>query len=537
MLRKHLFVTTARPFNFALRSYSIHSVDASVLDFTKRNAIISKNLSHYYPSLSNVQDHANLVSLGEFLRNFRTISTDQPHLRTTVRGRIHSIRYLGKNMCFIDLTTTSASLQLILNYNLLKKHSSASTLSSEEFFQHIHGLKPGDHIQATGFPGLSQREKTLSLKCTSQTTVLSPAQLPLPPKLIDPIKRKQNRVVDYLVNGHTSLVQRHRIIRSLRQFLDSQEFTEVETPILSGKSNGAAAEPFVTRSKSLDTNLELRVAPELWLKRLCVGGIDRVYEIGKVFRNEGIDATHNQEFTTLEFYQSYTSMEELIQLSEQLLKHVISNIEPTPISLELSSKLEQNGWKFKRVEFLPTLSQETGIDFTALDIDNPSCLLAALGERGITVPSSLSSSPQQILNKLCAEFIENRHCNDLLPTVIYHHPTVMSPLAKGNPGDGMLTTKRFEIFIRGKEYINAYEEENCPQTQLDKFELQNLARQRYGDKESLPVDTAYVNAMKWGMPPIGGFGLGIDRLCMLLLGKQRIEEVLSFGCVDDVNRQ
>lgn len=185
---------------------------------------------------------------------------------------------------------------------------------------------------------------------------------------------------------------------------------------------------------------------------------------------------------------------------------------------------------------MPTLQRETGIDFSQLDLADPRALAAALEARGIELDTA-DRSPQQILNALCARYIEDRHCRGSLPTLIFHHPTVMSPLAKGNPDDDMLTTKRFEVFIGGKEYINAYEEENCPQAQLQKFEAQQQAQEAYGDRESLAIDHAYVDAMKWGMPPIGGFGVGVDRLCMLLTGDTRIERVLSFGTIDDIGKQ
>ena len=272
------------------------------------------------------------------------------------------------------------------------------------------------------------------------------------------------------------------------------------------------------------------------MKRLVVGGLDKVYEIGKVFRNEGVDAVHNPEFTTLEFYKSFTSMEQLIALSEQLLKSILLDLRPlhsNEIIEALIAELQQTEWKFNRVEFIPTLSQELNFDLKTIDLNDPSALYAIL-PKDLGLPPNLS--PQQILNKLASIYIEERYCNSLLPTLIYHHPAVMSPLAKTHPQDPTVT-KRFEIFIRGREYINAYEEENCPQLQLAKFQQQNMANQLYKDKESLSVDQKYVDAMKWGMPPVGGFGLGIDRLCMLLLNKDRLEEVLSFGCLDDVNRQ
>lgn len=516
-------------------------IDAGILEFSRRNEIVAEDPPKFYPSLSNITRNAAYrpLTLERFHEDYvvgQKGPVDDPENLFSINGRIRKMRFSGRKICFIDLhnNQTGGQLQLILNFNRIDPEEQCKFQSSLQF------LKAGDYIQSYGFPSFSKSSaRTMSLNCTKLPVVLSTAQLSLPPRLNDPVKVKSNRVVDYQVNGVRMLQLRHFILKSLRGFFDSRGFVEVETPILSSKSNGAAAEPFKTTATSLpkcSNELELRVAPELWLKRLVVGGLDRVYEIGKVFRNEGVDATHNPEFTTLEFYQAFASMTDLIDMSEQLFTKVLVELTGSHDNEHLQrlvSALRENDWKFKRVEFLPTLSKELGVDFTKVNLESPSDIYNALPQDA-TVPPNLSS--QQLLNKLCAQFIEARHCNSLLPTIIYHHPTVMSPLAKTNPFDPT-TTKRFEIFIAGQEYINAYEEENCPQLQLSKFESQQHAHEAYGDRESLNVDYNYVESMKWGMPPIGGFGLGIDRLCMLLLNKPRIEEVLTFGCVDDVNRQ
>ncbi|SCV05463.1 LANO_0H08042g1_1 [Lachancea nothofagi CBS 11611] len=516
-----------------VRGYS-SITDAQVLDFTRRNGIISKNTSLFYPSLSQLA--AATTSVAEFKHKYAHLQQDDPNSIETLRARINSIRVAGKNMCFLDVTHGKSPMQLILNYSVMKTHAPDVSLpTKDQFFQHIQNLKPGDHIQVCGFPGFSQREHTFSLKCTQLTTILAPAMHALPPKLSDTTKRNQNRVLDYLVNGHDSLIIRHKVISAIREFLNMRAFIEVETPILSPKANGAAAEPFSTYAQATDTSLELRVAPELWLKRLIIGGMDRVYEVGKVFRNEGVDATHNAEFTTLEFYQSYASMEALIELSEKLYIHVLDRVD-TPRAKELKEALLENGGKFNRIEFLPTLVKEASLDLSNIDLNSSEHIRKAMASKGINMEVD-GKSPQQTMNMLCAAFIEEKYCMGIVPTLIYHHPAAMSPLAKGNPMDNALTAKRFEVFIGGKEYINAYEEENCPESQLQKFELQQGAHDKYGDKESLAIDHSYIEAMKWGMPPIGGFGLGIDRLCMLLTENTRIERVLSFGTIDDIGRQ
>ncbi|CDO95555.1 unnamed protein product [Kluyveromyces dobzhanskii CBS 2104] len=517
MLRAHAILRTLR---------RLHSTEAAVLEYTTRNAEILKNLSKWYPSLSNLPKPTTDVS--HFIKQYRDLKEDDRSVSHVLQGKITNVRFSGTKIGFINLWNSNESLQLIVNFSNL-------SMPIEEFKKHLRQFKIGDHIQVSGFPGVSQRQGTLSLKVTSALQMLAPAQQPVPPKLVNPSKRNSNKVLDYLVNGTKPLLIRHKITKRIREWLYKQDFIEVETPIISGKSNGANAKPFITHCTAINKEqpFELRIAPELWLKRLCIGGMDKIFEIGKVFRNEGIDSTHNPEFTTLEFYQCYINMEQLIEMSESLLVYVCQGID-TPRAKTLLQQLEANNWKFKRLEFLPTLTDKTGIPFETLDLNNAILLKEELAKANIHISPS-SVSPQQILDELCGKYIESQ-CNTLIPTIIYHHPTVLSPLAKTDPNNVQIT-KRFEIFINGKEYINAYEEENCPDLQLEKFTNQREAKNQFNDDEMMAVDLPYVQAMKYGMPPIGGFGLGIDRLCMLLADTQRIEEVLTFGTLDDVNRQ
>ncbi|KTA98343.1 Lysine--tRNA ligase, mitochondrial [Nakaseomyces glabratus] len=517
------------------------AIDSSNLEFTKRNELVLSSLDMYYPSMSSIE-RGNLVSIDIFLKKYGSTSEDQLNKinqKISLCGRIKSIRFSGKKMAFIDLVDGIHGIQLILN---CREIGNSATFESELSF-----LRKGDYVMTTGLPRLSKsRMKNISLRCTDLPKILSVAQMPLPPKLIDTVKSNSNKVVDYQINGFQNIRIRSSILKSIRNFLEERDFIEVETPILSSKSNGAVAKPFMSSSKDFD-KLMLRVAPELWLKRLIISGCNKVFEIGKSFRNEGIDGSHNPEFTTLEFYQSYLTMEDLIKLNEDLFKKIITDLtnnltikQYLPESLlELEDILKSNNWKFKRVEFLPTLSKELGVDLSQVKIEDSKQLLEVIPQKykGQFFGKSSSYSSSQILNRLCTELIEEKYCNSSHPTIIYHHPAVISPLAKSNPDDSR-TTKRFELFIKGREYSNAYEEENCPQVQLEKFEQQARMKEDYGDNDTLSsIDQEYINAMKWGMPPIGGFGLGIDRLCMLITGCQRIEQVLPFGTLDDVNRQ
>lgn len=525
-----VFVVARRLFLSCVRSFTSSSIfNRAQFIYSTRNSKILEDLSGHYPSLSRLPRAT--LSVREFVQKYRELlKNDNSAVNHILNGQVVSIRTVGKSMCFIDICEQGTKLQLILNSSILRKND--SSLNTEVFQALVNTFRPGDHIQAKGYPGLSQQKQTLSLKCVCSPIMLSAAQVPVPPVLKDIVKRRENRVLDYLVNGHDILINRYKLIQSLRKFLDSRGFIEVETPILSAKSSGANARPFTTHLNSLSKqSLELRIAPELWLKRLSIAGVHRVFEIGKVFRNEGVDSVHNPEFTTLEFYQCYTSMGELIELSEQLVKSVCEAVQ-TPVAKELLAEFQANGCKFRQVNILPVLFQETGIDWSRVNLTNSDEMLAALTAQGIHMPANIRS-PQQILNKLCVDYIEPKYCQSLLPIALCHYPTVTSPLAKGDEH----ITNRFEVFIRGREYINAYEEENCPQIQSAKFHSQQIYKDKYQDNDSMAVDSGYIAAMGYGMPPIGGLGLGIDRLCMLLFDKNRIEDVMPFGCIDDVCRQ
>lgn len=496
-------------------------VDSSKL-FATRNRLIEDNPSKYYPSISRGSS-----SVKEFVARWRGLDPKARAPSERLHGRVTGVRSAGRNMCFLDL----GGLQVVMNNREMAGRNEDLNLAQQ--------YRAGDYVFVNGRPGLTERQRTLSIRADRPPTVLAAAQQPLPPSLGDRAKLKQNRVLDYQLNGVGMLVTRHKVTRALREFLDARAFVEVETPILSSKANGASAEAFVTQCKALpesERGLELRVAPELWLKRLIIGGLERVYELGKVFRNEGIDATHNPEFTTLEFYQAYVTMEDLIENVRDLLVHVCSAVGTLPMAERLLAELRTRG--LQRLDFVDTLSRETGTDFHGIrDWSSPELLWEAtpVEDRNRIFPEGVGVlSPSQMWNRLGGYYVEDRHCKGLCPTLICHHPSIISPLAK--PHETRLS-KRFEMFIAGKEYINAYEEENCPQRQLQSFKDQAETLLQYGDKESLSVDEAYVEAMKWGMPPTGGVGLGIDRLVMLLLGGTRIEEVLAFGSLDDVNRQ
>jgi len=330
-----------------------------------------------------------------------------------------------------------------------------------------------------------------------------------------------------------TFVQRSMILRALRGFLEREGFIEVETPMLAREACGAAARPFVTHHNELKSDMFLRVAPELYLKRLIVGGLDRVFEIGKCFRNEGIDTTHNPEFTTVEIYQAYADYQDMISLCERLLKAVCLEVHGSTVvdvltfgSVERQEPVKIDfGKSFKRYDFIGTLQQECGAQLPPPHkLEEPQSLATL---KGLLTKAKVDhkglKTAAQLLDKLSSVYIEPL-C--VQPSFITDYPLCMSPLAKQHrniPG----LSERFELFVLGKELANAYSELNDPREQRARFEHQ-IKMKTMGDDEAQDVDLSYCEALEYGMPPTAGYGLGIDRLCMLLLDQPSIREVQFF---------
>lgn len=476
------------------------------------------------------------LRIPEFCEKFKNFkfgpekSLASPHL---VQGKVSSVRVAGKGMMFVDVTQDFAKVQIVAsNKTMGLRKQTFSQLS----------VKVGDYISCVGNPGVTNVGE-LSLKLTSPFQVNAPALQDLPPKLRDVAKINSNRVLDYLVNKGSvdTIVARTQLIRVVRRFLESRGFLEVSTPILAPLGSGASATPFHTCSQHIKdhegklVDLQLRVAPELWLKRLVIGGFDKVFEIGSVFRNEGIDSTHNPEFQTCEFYQSWIDMEDLMNLTETLFKEIASEFLLSTNTVTHSKSDFILGSEFQKIEFIPAVESATGI---ALPSDLSSDSLKAYFQKcNLRMPGNQSVS--QFLDKLSSELIEPQ-CQSV-PTFIFHQPAQLSPLSKCDTvyygGRSYSVSKRFELFIEGKEYVNAYEEENSPHEQLRKFQLQAAEKMEHSDMEHVVPDLKYVEAMELGMPPTGGWGLGIDRLAMYFTSSQRIEQVLTFGKLTDVLKQ
>jgi lysyl-tRNA synthetase class 2 len=333
----------------------------------------------------------------------------------------------------------------------------------------------------------------------------------------DPEQRYRQRYADLAVHPEVRalFIARSKMTRAIRSFLDERDFLEVETPILQPQYGGASARPFTTRHNALDMPLYLRIADELYLKRLVVGGLERVYEIGHDFRNEGIDRTHNPEFTMLEFYQAYADYKGMMDLVEKLLERTAEAVRSVP---ELAPNVPTFERPFKRVEWLPSLNAAAGVDVTTLD----DAALRALAARvGVEKPETLSRP--KLLDEMFQALVESKLME---PTFVLDYPVELSPLAKPKRGDQRLT-ERFELFVQGKEIANAFSELNDPLDQRRRFEAQAVLRAG-GDEEATGVDEDYLRAMEYGMPPMGGVGIGIDRLFMYLSGSMNIRDVILF---------
>ena len=333
----------------------------------------------------------------------------------------------------------------------------------------------------------------------------------------DPEQRYRQRYADLAVHPEVRalFVARSRVITSIRTFLDQRDFLEVETPILQPLYGGAAARPFTTLHNALDMPLYLRIADELYLKRLVVGGLERVYEIGHDFRNEGIDRTHNPEFTMLEFYQAYADYTGMMDLVELLLEKTAEAVRSVP---DLAANVPQFHRPFKRVEWVASLNAAAGVDVTSLN----DASLRALAQRvGVEKPESLSRP--RVMDEMFQALVESKLQE---PTFVIDYPVELSPLAKPKRGNPALT-ERFELFANGKEMANAFSELNDPLDQRRRFEAQAKLKAA-GDEEASGVDEDYLRAMEYGMPPMGGVGIGIDRLFMYLSGATNIRDVILF---------
>lgn len=428
-----------------------------------------------------------------------------------VAGRIMTKRRNGK-ISFMHLQDRDGQIQIYLRYDIL----------GEEAYDLFKTSDIGDIV---GIEGEVMRTQTgeLSIKAMKYTH-LTKALRPLPEKfhgLQDREEARRRRYVDLIMSEDARKIAfaRPKIIRGIQSYLDSMGFVEVETPVLNPILGGAAARPFITHHNTLDMDFYLRIATELYLKRLIVGGMDRVYEIGRLFRNEGMDATHNPEFTTVEAYMSFGDMSDMMNLAEGLFNKLAMDVCGTT---EITYRDKQISLKapFRRLHMVDGIKEQTGIDFFKItDLDE--CLKLAK-EHGIEVPKH-QMSYGHIVNLFFEKYVEE---TIVQPTFVYGHPIEISPLAKKNAVDPRFTD-RFELFICGKEYGNAFTELNDPIDQRQRFENQ-LKEKALGNDEANEMDVDFVEALEYGMPPTGGIGIGVDRLVMLLTNTDNIRDVILF---------
>ena len=425
-------------------------------------------------------------------------------------GRVMAIRGHGKT-CFMDMQDKTGRMQLYVRKDVL----------GEEDYSLVKMMDIGDTIGVTGIPFRTHMGE-ISIKVIKME-MLSKSLRPLPEKwhgLKDIETRYRQRYVDLIVNPEVrdTFVKRSQIIRSVREVLDSHDFLEVETPILNTIAGGAAARPFISYHNALDMQVYMRIAPELYLKRLIVGGMDRVYELGRVFRNEGIDNRHNPEFTSVEIYQAFADYRDMMDLTEEVVvKTAMKVLGTTKITYEGVEIELASPWK--RMSMIDAVKEYSGKDFTNVtDLEEARAMAKELN-----VPVEPSFGIGKIINACFEEYVEDKL---IQPTFITGHPKEISPLAKSNP-DNPEITDRFEAYIYGREICNGFTELNDPLDQRERF-LKQVEERANGDEEANMMDEDFVNALEYGLPPTGGLGIGIDRLVMFLTDSSTIRDVLFF---------
>lgn len=434
----------------------------------------------------------------------------EKQLTASVAGRMMTKRGKGK-VGFAHLQDREGQIQIYVRKDEVGEGSYAI-------------FKKGDLGDFFGVTGEIMKTDTgeVSIKA-KEITLLSKALRPLPEKyhgLTNVEQRYRQRYLDLISNRESfdRFTKRSQIISQIRRYLDGLGYIEVETPVLHNEAGGATARPFITHHNALDMDLYLRIALELHLKRLIVGGMEKVYEIGRVFRNEGIDTTHNPEFTMMEVYTAYHDYLDVMNLTEGIIRDVAKNVLGTT-TLSYDEQSIDLGSDFKRIHMVDAIKEQTGVDFwPEMTVEEARSLAK---EHNVEINDNMEVG--HIINEFFETFVEETLQQ---PTFVYGHPVEVSPLAKKNTEDGRFTD-RFELFIVGREFANAFTELNDPIDQRERFESQEKEREQ-GNDEAHGVDEDFLEALEYGMPPTGGLGIGIDRLVMLLTDVQSIRDVLLF---------
>lgn len=443
---------------------------------------------------------------------------ENENILVKVAGRIMFIRKMGK-ASFFTIQDKSGKIQIYISINDIGEESYAL-------------FKTADIGDIVGIEGKIMKTQTgeVTIKCLKYTHLVK-ALKPLPEKfhgLQDKEERYRRRYVDLIMNEEAkrNAIYRSKIITCIRNFMDNRGFLEVETPVLSTLLTGASARPFITHHNAQDLDMYLRIALELPLKRLLVGGLDAVYEIGRLFRNEGMDATHNPEFTSMEAYLAYSDLEGMMEMTESLYKTIANNVFHKETFNWRGNKISLTG-NFKRITMCEAIKEQTGIDFTQNYTTEEMLKLAE--EHGIELEEH-EKVFGHIVNKFFEKYVEETL---IQPTFLCGHPIEISPLTKKDPKDPRFV-QRFELFIGGKEMANAYTELNDPIDQLERFENQ-LKEQELGNEEANDIDMDFVEALEYGMPPAGGIGYGIDRTIMFFTESESIRDVILFPLMKPEN--
>jgi len=454
-------------------------------------------------------------------QNFKELSDSKKEI--VLAGRVVAKREHGA-LTFCVLDDGTERLQLFLKKDVLGE-------DDYDFF--VSNIESGDFIEARGILFITKRgEETLNL---TSFKVLSKALLPLPEKwhgLTDIEERYRKRYLDTLMNKDVKekIIKRSQLIKAMRDFLNKDGFLEVETPILQTLAGGALAKPFETHLNALDMDMFLRIAPELYLKRLLVGGFEKVYEIGRCFRNEGMDATHNPDFTMMECYAAYQDYNDFMDMTERMVQYIVKEVNGNSLEVEYSKKTkddkgEENNkeiisfkGKFPKVEFISLLKEYTGIDYDALSEEE---LLKEARRLKVDIPKG--SNKGKIADEIYKDLVRP---NIVQPIFMINHPIELSPLAKKMESDSS-KVERFQLVVAGFEVANAFSELNDPQDQLERFEEQEKNAEK-GDDESQKMDEDFIEALKYGMPPAAGLGIGVERLVALLTDSHHIREVILF---------
>ncbi len=436
----------------------------------------------------------------------------------TIAGRIMFIRKMGK-ASFFSIQDKTGKMQVYISINDV----------GEDVYTLFKSADIGDIVGVTGKIMKTQTGE-ITIKCQEYTHLVK-ALRPLPEKfhgLTDIEERYRRRYVDLIMNEESKRVafMRPKIIRCIQNYLDGLGFTEVETPILTTLLTGASARPFITHHNTQDIDMYLRIALELNLKRLLVGGMEAVYEIGRTFRNEGMDPQHNPEFTLMEAYLAYSDLEGMMDLTENMYQKIANDVCGKTTFKYLGYDIDLSG-KWKRISMVDAIKEVTGIDFKQeMSVEDA---IALANEHHIEVQDH-EHTVGHIINLFFEKYVEETL---IQPTFLYGHPVEISPLTKKNPEDPRFVD-RFELFIAGKECANAYTELNDPIDQLERFEAQ-LKEKDLGNEEANDIDYDFVEALEYGMPPAGGIGYGIDRLVMLFTESESIRDVLLFPTMKEKN--